>query len=181
MLLNKNLEMIDLSMHEVVGIKGNNATAWLTQQGIEVPSAPNHWIKLGQDGMVLRLGMNEYLIQQVSSKDNHETQSIIPTIENSLSKEMNEHAGVYRVPRADTSLLLKGDGVAFLLSQICRLNIEQALLGNALVMTQIAGISAILLKESQQVDAYRLWFDLSYQTYMTETITNLTNVNINFE
>lgn len=181
MLLNKSLEMIDLSEHEVIGIKGNNATAWLTQQGIEVPSAPNHWIRLGQDGIVLRLGMNEYLIQEVSSKDNHETPSFIPTIENSLSTVMNEHVGVYRVPRADVSLLLKGDGVAFLLSQICRLNIEQDLLSNALVMTQVAGISAILLKESQQAGIYRLWFDLSYQAYMTETITNLTKVNSNFE
>jgi sarcosine oxidase, subunit gamma len=181
MLLNKDLEMIDLSMHAALGIKGSYASAWLEQQGIEVPSAPNYWIKLNQNCMVLRLGMNEFLIQEVGSTINQEAQALIVTLENNLSNVMEDYAGVYRVPRADASLLLKGDGVAPLLSQMCRLNIEQDIQGHALVMTQVAGVSAILLKESEQGNVYKLLFDLSYQAYMTETIANLAKVNIDFE
>jgi sarcosine oxidase, subunit gamma len=171
MQLNKNLEMTDLGMQAIVGLKGSNAAAWLLEQGIDIPDKANHWAKLGQDGMVLRLGMSEFLIQDANTT----------TIEKNLSIAMEAHAGVYHVPRADVSLQLKGDGVMSLLSQICRLNIDQVTQNNTVVMTQVAGVPAILLKASPQASIYRLWFDFSYQTYMTETITKLAKVNIDFE
>ncbi len=181
MLLNQTIEVIDCSSQPSLGIKGPGAADWLIKQNIMVPTAPNHWVVHHDEAIVLRLGVSEFLIQQTLNKESHASALSFDMLEASLIKKMDAYSGVYHVPRADTSIQLKGDDVPNLLSQVCRLDVQQLLQDNALVMTQIAGINAILLKASTQPETYRLWFDFSYRNYLLETLTSLAKAMTDIE
>lgn len=181
MLLNHQVEIMDLSSQTSLGLKGPNAATWLARQGIEIPSKPNQWVNFDNNYMVLRLGLNEFVIQDISYTEKNAAQDFIHKIDQDLIKAMVDCAGVYRVPRADAFMLLSGSGIAPLLSQICRIDLGQVLKNNALVMTQMAGISTVVLKETDNSAVYRLWFDISYLAYMSETIACLAKTNIDFE
>jgi len=173
------MEMIDFSAQASIGIKGAHAASWLSAQQISVPQKPNHWVLHNETHLVLRLGMQELLIQQIAGKDNSHPDDCLATLESSLARNLHdtnhEKEGVYHVPRADSLMQLTGHGVLDLLAQTCRLNISNELQDHALVMTQVAGINAILLKV--QAVTY-LWFDQSYHAYMVETITELTKQSL---
>ncbi len=177
MLLNKTIEVIDCSSQPSLGIKGSGAADWLIEQNIIIPSVPNHWVAHHDEVIVLRLGVSEFLVQQTLSNGSH----ALEMLEASLIKKMDAYSGVYHVPRADTSLQLKGGDVPNLLSKVCRLDVQQLLQDNALVMTQIAGINAILLKASTQPQTYHLWFDFSYQNYLLETLASLATAMTDIE
>lgn len=163
----QRLQIEDLTEKQRVGIKGAQAERWLNQQVIATPPLPNHWLETyqanGQTLLVLRLGTSEFLIEALDD------QTDVPLTTFNQVKA----AGVYTVPRADASFRLAGENINALLAQICMLDITQALQENALVMTQIAGVSAILLKESTQQNSYRLCCDVSYKHYLQDTLKRL--------
>lgn len=178
MQLSKSVQMLDLSAQPVIGIKGAASAQWLNKQGFSVPTLPNHWVKQSEQCLILRLGSNEYLLQQLSIQAN---QNSFDLIEKTLINKSKESAGIYHVPRADASIQLIGDGVDLLLSQVCRLDIENELQEQALLITHIAGVNAILLKATEQPNSYRFWFDQSYQSYIVETLTKLANAMTDIE
>ncbi len=163
----KNLQIEDLTAHQRVGIKGAQAEHWLQQQGISTPLLANHWLKTrlenSQNLLVLRLGTSEFLIESFNAQSNVQLEKFLHISE----------AGVYTVPRADASFRLAGKNSHALLAQICMLDLAQALQENLLVMTHIAGVSAILLKEKAQENCYCLWCDVSYKDYLLNNLNRL--------
>ncbi|MDX1916078.1 MAG: hypothetical protein SFU55_10875 [Methylophilus sp.] len=140
-----------------LGIKGPNAAIWLQQQGIPIPESANTWL-MHPSGYVLRLGQGEFLIEGAATTQLHKA------LENKVT-------GVYFVPRAYVAFELSGAGAKDMMAQICALNTTELLLDNALLMTQVAGVSAILINDSNR---YRFWCDVSYQDYIEHTLSNIT-------
>lgn len=168
-----DIKIISSGAQDCFGLKGSGAAKWLQEQNIQVPDAPNHWVQQNERHLLLRLGSDAFLLQAIDPQDQLQPDALIAKLELCLSIKPLESTGVYRVPHADSFLQLSGDGVADLLSQVCRLDTHHVLQNNALVISQIAGVNATLLKASSHPEVYYLWFDVSYQDYMVKTMMHL--------
>jgi sarcosine oxidase subunit gamma len=146
------------------GVKGTQAAAWLAQQGIAVPTAPNrvtHWSGNG-GGRCLRLGNSEFLIEQ----DGGSSSSAAST------------AGAWQLLRSDCSVLLQGPHWPDLLAQLCAFDFQRFHDEPGLVvMTLLAGISVTLVHEPRRADespaTLRLWCDASYTAYLQECLQHI--------
>jgi len=164
----------DVSCLQRFGVKGPQAAQWLEQRNIAPPAGNNSWATSGSGegtSLVLCLGSSEFLIEQQLNN----TSNGLPD-DRSLSQPIA--AGVYRVQRNDAAFILSGSRIQDLLSELCLLDLrEQALAGDAVVMTQVAGVSATLLRQPSPGKhggmVFRLWCDGSYGAYMWQTLTQL--------
>jgi sarcosine oxidase subunit gamma len=158
----KLLGVTDVSCFQRYGVKGPQASEWLVNHELAIPSKPNSWAICKKKSLVLRLGTSEFLIEDLfggyACSD--------------LAEDTQRVAGVYQVPRADASFILSGVEVLNLFSELCALDLrDQALLPDAVIMTQFAGVSVTLLRQmlgDEQV--YRLWCDGTYGPYMWEML-----------
>ena len=162
----KVLGITDVSCFERYGIKGPQASKWLVDHELAIPSNPNAWTLVSnpsrnQKDLVLRLGSSEFLIEDQSG--------------GSASKklaDMTRVEGLYPVARADAAFILSGSEVLNLLSELCSLDLrDTSLLANDVVMTQVAGISVIVMRQNLNGEqVYRLWCDGTYGSYMWEML-----------
>ena len=143
------------------GVKGAQAANWLAMHGVKIPETANSWV-LHEQTLVMRLGSSEFLIEDQTGGE---------ACKKLLAVTLRE-PNVYKVPRADASYLLAGSDVVNLLSELCALDLrESALLENDVVMTQVAGISAVILRQtSNNEPVYRLWCDGTYHIYMRHVL-----------
>jgi sarcosine oxidase, subunit gamma len=158
------LKVTDISKLERYGVKGAQAAVWLAQHGVSIPDAPNTWI-LHEQTLVMRLGSTEFLLEDQTGGE----------VCKKLLADTARVPNVYKVPRADAAYLLAGSGVVNLLSELCALDLrESALLENDVVMTQVAGISATILRQTIDGETvYRLWCDGTYAAFMMHTLTEI--------
>lgn len=161
----QTLGVCDVSCLPRFGVKGPNVVQWLAAHKVEMPEQRNTWRLDGSGALVLRLGNSEFLIE-----DQPGTQTC-----QRLKADQHKSFGVYKVQRCDASLILSGSQVQQLLSELCVLDLrDKALPENALVMTQIAGISATLLRQTLNgEEVFRLWCDGTYGPYIWETLIEL--------
>jgi len=162
----KNLLAIaDVTHLKRFGVKGAKAAEWLSGQGVMLPESNNSWLEISPTSLAMRLGSSEFMIESQATEN-------LPTLSNS---DQFATPGVYKVQRADAAFIISGQQALNLLSELCTLDLAgEALSENKLLMTQIAGISAILLKQSiNGKDAYRIWCDGTYGHYMWETLLEI--------
>ncbi len=159
------LNIIDVSALARYGVKGPKAEKWLVSHGVAVPKHANSWLFNADETLVMRLGSSEFLIEDQFGGQTCKKLAAVST----------RVAGVYKVLHADASYLLAGSEVLNLLSEVCALDLrESALAENALVMTQVAGISATVLRQSiNNETAYRLWCDGTYGVYMQHVLLEI--------
>lgn len=157
------LGVTDVSCFAKFGIKGPKAADWLAKQGIKTPAEINSWVEGAPGTLVLRLGGSEFLVEDQLKGNACAALS---------SFNQAKTAGAYQVARADAAFVLSGSQALNMLSELCVMDLrDSALASDAVVMTQAAGISVTLLRESlngQQV--YRIWCDVSYGPYMWEML-----------
>lgn len=154
----------DVSTLQRYGVKGPQAATWLASQGIAIPVNPNTWV-LSDNAIVMRLGSSEFLIEdQIDGK-----------VTAKLEADIVRITGVYKVARADAAYILAGSDILNLLSEVCALDLrEPALAENAVVMTQIAGISATLLRHSVNNETvFKIWCDGTYGVYMQHILSEI--------
>ena len=152
------LGVTDVSCFAKFGVKGPNAASWLMSQGLQVPAHHNTW--LAHEGyMVLKLGASEFLVED--QYHNNTGQKL-------ASFNQSATTGAYQVQRADAAFILSGSEVLNMLSELCMLDLrDSALPANAVLMTQIAGISATILRQQLNGEqVYRIWCDSTYGVYM---------------
>lgn len=162
----RNLGICDMSCLPRFGIKGPNAASWLQQHGVAIPLQANNWITQPPDTLVLRLGLNDFLIEdQLGGK----------VCESLQIASKNRAAGLYPVQRNDAALILSGSHVQTLLSEVCALDLrDRALASDAVVMTQMAGISVTFLRQQLNGETvYRLWCDGTYGPYIWDTLLEI--------
>lgn len=160
------LGITDVSCLQRFGIKGPNAAAWLSQQGLALPGEFNAWSEAAPNTLVLRLGGSEYLV---------EDQYLGTSCQQLHSFNQAETTGVYKVQRGDAAFILSGSQVLNLLSELCMLDLrDSALAENAVVMTQVAGISCILLRQTLNGEpVFRLWCDGTYGPSVWEILLEI--------
>jgi sarcosine oxidase, subunit gamma len=146
------------------GVKGAQAAAWLSKHGVTTPEAPNTWVLSGQT-LVMRLGSTEFLLEDQIGGETCKK----------LLADTRRVPNVYKVPRADAAYLLAGSAVLNLLSELCALDLrENSLLENDVVMTQVAGISATVLRQNiNNETVYRLWCDGTYAAFMSHVLDEI--------
>ncbi len=140
------------------GIKGARTAEWLLGKGITPPEANNSWIETDDGSLILRLGSSEFILES------QQTNGV------SLTLDLDQFStpGVYKVQRADAAFMIAGKQAMNLLSELCALDLTgEAFNKNKLFMTQMAGISVILVKQSMNDrETFRIWCDGTYGHYL---------------
>ncbi len=154
----KVLGVADVSCLARYGVKGPNAMQWLVDHEIAIPSIPNGWTVSTSKTLVLRLGSSEFLVED----------QLGGSTCSRLVSDATRAASVYKVPRADAAFVVSGSEALNLLSELCPLDLrEKSLSTHHLVMTQVAGISATIIRQTLNGESiYRIWCDGTYGSYM---------------
>ena len=160
------LHITNVSTLQRYGVKGSQASQWLANHGISIPAEANTWI-LSDHAIVMRLGTNEFLIEDQAEGKTCST----------LEADVDRVNGVYKVPRADAAYSLAGSQVLNLFAELCPLDLRKTVLAeNEVIMTQVAGITAIILRQSiNNETVYRLWCDGTYGVYMLHNLSEISH------
>ena len=161
----KVLGITDVSCFARYGVKGPNATQWLVDRGIAIPTNVNAWTTCEQKTLVLRLGSSEFLIED----------QLGGSACSRLAIDATRVASVYKVPRADAAFIVSGSEVLNLFSELCSLDLrEKSLASKDVIMTQVAGISATVIRQTLNGETiYRIWCDGTYGAYMWEVLLEI--------
>lgn len=141
------------------GVKGPNAAAWLTAQGLAVPSAHNTWLPLADGSLIGRLAHTEFFVEGPAAT----------RLDAALGEGL---AGVYPVLRRDVGLVLAGLSALDVLAQTCNVHFAALDLdARPLVMTSMIGVSVLVIPERRADGAaYRIWCDPTYGPYLARTL-----------
>ncbi len=155
--------MADLSCLIRFGVKGAGARAWLTDQNMLIPERPNTWLPLSNGGLIARLGLTEFLIEDSVST------SVVPLL---AAACQTPPEAVYPVPRQDLAIALFGTAVPELLLQTCSVNFQTLDLSDRpVILTSMAGVTVTILPgERQSIPFYRLWCDGTFGVYLWRTL-----------
>lgn len=159
------LGVCDVSCFPRFGVKGLNAAQWLKEQKLELPGQANTWVQQGET-LVLRLGWNEFLVED--QRDGH----LCAVLEAAAQPKAY---GTYKVQRNDAAFLLSGSHVQELFTEICAIDMRDHVMpANAVVMTQMAGISVTVLRQQMNgTPIYRIWCDGTYGPYFWDTLLEI--------
>ena len=156
------LGVTDLSQRSRAGVKGSGAAGWLSQLGIQLPPEPNSWCELPGGGLIARLGLTEYLVEN--------DELLVDTI-----MQTERTAGVYPVLRQDAVFALCGSRVNELLLQTC--NVDFRILKtepSQVVLTSMAGVGVTVLDtHTGNSPVYQIWCDGTYGIYLLETLIEI--------
>lgn len=160
------LGVCDVSFLPRFGVKGLNVLQWLRANKLDVPAEPNSWVAQESGALLLRLGNSEFLVEDQPGGNTCDTLN---------AADGKSIHGLYKVLRNDASFIVSGSEVMALFSELCSLDLrDNALAANGLVMTQVAGISATVIRQYVNGEpVYRLWCDGTYGPYMWETLMEI--------
>ena len=158
------LGIADVSFLPRTGFKGKGAAAWLQAQDIPVPEQPNSWAPLAGGGMVLRLGIAEYLIEDGLTQGSSARMAHLDT-----------PVHVYPVLHQDAAFVLCGDAVRELLLQTCNVNFAALdLAARPVVLTSMAGVAVTVMPGIRAARPYyRIWADGTYGLYLWESLAGI--------
>jgi sarcosine oxidase subunit gamma len=161
----KILGVTDVSCLSRYGVKGAQAAKWLAERQVTTPANPNSWSVSDQNTLVLRLGGSEFVLEDQFAGSTCAR----------LASDTNRVPNVYKVPRADAAFILSGSEVLNMLSELCSLDLREKSLGaEEVIMTQIAGISAIVLRQDLNGEqVYRIWCDGTYGPYLWDVMVEI--------
>ena len=160
------LGIADRSCLTRFGVKGANAAQWLLSQDLPIPERPNSWLPLAEGGIIARLGLTEFLIED----------SLNSAIAAQLSKAcQSPPAKVYPVLRQDLALVLVGDRVPDLLRETCSFNFQEInICDRPVVLTSMIGVSVMIVPdERDNRPYYRVWCDGTFGRYFWKTIVEI--------
>lgn len=161
----KILGVTDVSCLSRYGVKGAQAAKWLADRQVTTPDSINSWTVSDHNTLVLRLGGSEFLLED----------QFAGTTCARLASDTNRVPNVYKVPRADAAFILSGSEVLNMLAELCSLDLREKSLGaQELIMTQVAGISATVLRQDLNGEqVYRIWCDGTYGPYLWDVMVEI--------
>ena len=161
-----HLGIADLSFLTRFGVKGANAAEWLANQGLPIPDYPNTWHSLPEGGIIARLGLTEFLIEDSVSG------SIAPKL---AADCQSPPAKVYPVLRQDLTLALVGNRVNELLRQTCSFNFQALSLSDRpVILTSMIGVAVTVIPGDRNGQPfYRIWCDGTFGTYFWQTLVEI--------
>lgn len=160
------LGIADLSFLTRFGVKGANAAQWLAEWGLPIPDRPNTWHPLPEGGIIARLGLTEFLIEDSLNS------AIAPQLATACK---SPPAKVYPVLRQDLALGLVGDRVHELLRQTCSFNFQALSLGDRpVVLTNAIGVTVTVIPlDIERKLCIRIWCDRTFGTYFWQTLVQI--------
>jgi sarcosine oxidase subunit gamma len=160
------LGIVDVSCHTRFGVKGAKAAQWLAQQGLAIPDRPNSWMPLRAGGLIARLGLTEFLVEDSIHS------AIAPQLTHLCQ---SPPAQVYPVLRQDLALVLVGDLVPELLRQTCSINFQALpLTDRPVILTSMIGVAVTIIPDKYQDNrCYRIWCDGTFGIYFWETLREI--------
>ena len=148
------LALADASHLFRAGVKGPQAAELLLTLNLPVPAKPNHWLPLPQGGIVARVGLSEFFLEDRGD-----------TVARLAGACQGLPAGVYPVLRADTALVLCGHQANEVLLQTCNVDFR-AIEAGAIALTSMAGVAVLVIAQhASKIPIYRIWCDPSYGPY----------------
>jgi sarcosine oxidase, subunit gamma len=155
------LGIANLSFIPRFGVKGAIAEAWLATQSIPVPDRPNSWYPLPEGGIIARLGISEFLI---------EDSNVAPRL---MQACKSPPAKVYPVLRQDLAIALIGSKVNELLSQTCSFNFQSlSFADRSVILTSIAGVNVTVIQcDRNGQPYYKIWCDGTFGVYLWQTLS----------
>ncbi|MBP0588507.1 hypothetical protein J8I87_01990 [Paraburkholderia sp. LEh10] len=158
------LGIADVSYLARTGFKGKGVAAWLQAQDLPVPPQPNSWAPLAGGGIVLRLGVSEYLIEDGLTQGS-----------SARMAHLEPPVHVYPVLHQDVALVLCGEAVHELLLQTCNVNFGALdLAARPVVLISMAGVAVTVMPGARAGRPYyRVWADGTYGLYLWETLAGI--------
>ena len=158
-----HLGITDVSCLTRFGVKGANAASWLLSQGITTPDRPNTWNSLPEGGIIARLGLTEFFIED--SLYSHIAPHLMEACQQPSAK-------VYPVLRQDAAIVLCGSAVNELLLQTCSVNFRAlSLMEQPVILTSMVGVAVTIIPgERNGQPFYRLWCDGTFGAYLWRTL-----------
>ncbi|HET9700124.1 MAG TPA: hypothetical protein VFP70_04300, partial [Burkholderiales bacterium] len=137
---------------------------WLARQGIPVPASPNSWATRSGGGLVARLGISEFLLEDGPAGDAAATFAAAMT-----------PSRAWPVLRQDAALALRGGALPELLAQTCGVNFRDLEAARRPVaLTMVAGVAVTLIpSEEGGVAGCRVWCDGSYGIYLWRSLLGI--------
>lgn len=164
----RTLGLCDASGPAKLGVRGEKAAGWLKDHGVEAPEEIYEVRSLGADGILARIGSNEFLLE-----DGLKGESVVALSEQLRSTGEGPRSGIYRVERQEATLLLSGARVLELLAQVCGLDFSEMVAGR-LSYTRFAGVSVgVMLCPVAGLPVYRVWVDSTYAGYLWENLRQI--------
>lgn len=146
---------VDHSLTPRYGCKGKGAAQWLQSLGLPLPAAPNRWLPLAEEGLIARLGMQEFLIDGNAD--------VVARLQASPPP-----ADVAAVLRQDAALELSGPGLSELLLQTCAVDFAALdLAEQPVVLTRMTGVGVTVIPGAS---SYRIWCDGTYGAALWESL-----------
>lgn len=159
------LGIADLSFLTRFGVKGTHAAQWLAEWGLPIPDRPNTWHPLPAGGIIARLGLTEFLIEDSLNS------AIAPQLATTCK---SPPAKVYPVLRQDLALGLVGDRINDLLRQTCSFNFQALSLSDRpVVLTNAIGVAVTVIPGERNGHDYRIWCDRTFGTYVWQTLIQI--------
>jgi sarcosine oxidase subunit gamma len=158
------LGLCDLSGLRKLGLKGRDAENWLTGEGIDVPQSVFESRPLGPNGLIIRLGTDEFFLED----------GIGNSTVSMLADRVDSHDGqVFRVEHQEATFLLTGSRSLEVLSQTCGINFGEVV-PRQVILTRVAGVSCGVFADAvRNIPVYRFWVDPSYAVYLWETLAEI--------
>ena len=165
--LKERLAICDVSALGRFGVKGPNASGWFRNHGIDVPGSANSWSRLpDEQGLILRLGSNEFLVEDGPRG------SMVENLGCSLDSGSR---GLYPVLRQDASFLLTGARAREVMLQVCGIDFDSMdYRARPLFLTRVAVISAVVLPWVEKgTHVFRLWCSYPYGLYLWKELNEI--------
>lgn len=158
----RKLGMCDASAFTRVLLKGLGAKAALEAHGVTAPAAVYDAGEVEGDGIILRTGGAEYIIEDGPRG----ALSAAITASHSPKADLVVHA------RQDASFLLSGGDAIEVLLQTCGYDFARR--ECKFVYTRVAGVSCgVFPRTINGINLFQLWLDPSYAPYLWETLEEI--------
>ncbi|MCC6710009.1 MAG: hypothetical protein IT492_20825 [Gammaproteobacteria bacterium] len=150
-----------------IGFKGRGSSDWLHGVGVSLPAAPNRWCHDASGAVVGRLGAQDFIIFDEGDG--------VTNLPHSLAERWQSAAprGCYIVPRQHSLACIALDGVRApeLLARLCAVDLAPAgFAEDAIAQTQVALMSAVVLRLGDGAPSYRLFVDTSLALYCWDVL-----------
>ncbi|MDC0610149.1 hypothetical protein OAP63_05405 [Vibrio sp.] len=161
----EGIKCLDATTYSRVGIRGEKAEAFLVDQNLPVPHAPNHALISG-GFLVLRLSHKEFWIIDTLNSN----QAILANLE---LIALNTK-GLYRLycQHSHTMMFIEGSAVAKMFAKLCAVDMsESSFPTGTIAQTSVARTNAIVVRtESGSKEQFVLLSDIASAQYLWEAI-----------
>ena len=168
----RTLALCDFSWLPRVGFKGRNTVSALAKQGLSIPEQPNALATVGDGRLVIRLGVNEFLV--LADLNSLEGSSAETFCDLGMNNIEFIDPDVYYLPRQDSHacFVIAGDFVPKLMAKICAVDLSVDQFPNySVAQTAVARLSAIIVRNDLAgTPCYLILIDSASAEYLWDCV-----------